>query len=432
MAFEVVMPRLGWNMEQGAVVGWRKKDGDSVTAGEILFEVESDKAVQEVEALESGLLRIPPQSPPLGTQVPVGTLLAWLVKPGEDMPSSDAAALAVAPAAAGMAPAAKTSGSASSLPAAPSAGAHAAETPHPPTGKRIRISPRARRAASQLGVDWTLLSGSGSSGRILERDVQQAAAAGTGAPATAARAVRAHEAVTAAGTPSLDVLPISSVRRLTAERMSAGAHTTAPVTLTTEADATDLVRLRSQLKGEGARPAPSYNDLLTKLAADALVDHPELNARFEGDSIVQSASVNVAIAVDTERGLLAPVVRDVQSKSLRQVARETADLIERARGGRIRPEELRGGTFTITNLGMYEIDAFTPIINLPECAILGVGRIVAKQVVTDAEAGTVAIRHMVVLSLTFDHRLVDGAPAARFLQRIKRNIEMPYLWLAGS
>jgi pyruvate dehydrogenase E2 component (dihydrolipoamide acetyltransferase) len=410
MAFEVVMPRLGWNMEEGAVVGWRKKDGDPVTAGEILFEVESDKAVQEVEALESGLLRIPPESPPLGTHVPVGTVIAWLVKPGEKMPSG------APPTAAGIVP----------------AGSRAAEAPRPPEGKRIRISPRARRAASALGVDWALLSGSGSSGRILERDVRQAAAAGTGVPAAAARVVRAHEALPAPVTPSQDVLPISSVRRLTAERMSAGAHTTAPVTLTTEADATDLVRLRGRLKGDGGQPAPSYNDLLAKLAADALVDHPELNARFEGDSIVQSTTVNVAIAVDTERGLLAPVVRDVQAKSLRRVARETADLIERARAGRIRPEELRGGTFTITNLGMYEIDAFTPIINLPECAILGVGRIVAKQVVTDSEAGRLAIRHMVVLSLTFDHRLVDGAPAARFLQKIKRNIDKPYLWLAGK
>jgi pyruvate dehydrogenase E2 component (dihydrolipoamide acetyltransferase) len=436
MAFDIVMPRLGWNMEEGAVVGWRKKDGDPVTAGEILFEVESDKAVQEVEALESGLLRIPPESPPLGTQVPVGTLLAWLVKPGEEMSSGAAAAPAVAPAAAGMAPAASqaatTSGSPPSLPAATPAGAQAAVTPHPPTGKRIRISPRARRAASELGVDWALLSGSGSSGRILERDVRQAAAAGKSAHVASAQAARTPAAPAVAGGPSGVVMPISPVRRLTAERMSAGAHTTAPVTLTTEADATELVRLRGHLKSDGTQAVPSYNDFFTTLAAHALLDHPQLNARFEGDSIVQSATVNIGIAVDTERGLMAPVVRDVQAKSLRQVARESADLIARARSGRLRPDELRGSTFTLTNLGMFEIDAFTPIINLPECAILGVGRIVAKQVVTDAEAGQLAIRHMVVLSLTFDHRLVDGAPAARFLQKIKQYVEQPYLWLAGK
>jgi pyruvate dehydrogenase E2 component (dihydrolipoamide acetyltransferase) len=156
-----------------------------------------------------------------------------------------------------------------------------------------------------------------------------------------------------------------------------------------------------------------------------------INARFEGDTIVQSATANIGIAVDTERGLLVPVLRDVQTKSLRQVARESASLIEKARTGHISPDDLRGGTFTITNLGMYEIDAFTPIINLPECAILGVGRIIPKQVVVDAEAERVAIRHMMFLSLTFDHRLVDGAPAARFLQRVKQFVERPYLWLVG-
>ncbi len=424
MAFDVVMPRLGWNMEEGAVVGWRRKDGDPVTAGEILFEVETDKAVQEVEAAESGTLRLPPESPPLGKHVPVGTLLAWLLKPGEVMPAKATPAPA--------APETSTAAPPRSSPAVTTAGPAVSGTGpqfRPAEGKRIRVSPRARRVASELGVDWTLLSGTGSSGRILERDVRRAAASRTHGPAAVAGSDRVAPG---AAMPSGDVLPISTARRLTAERMSAAAHTAAAVTLTTEADATDLVRLRGQLKGDGAQPAPSYSDLFAKLSADALVHHRELNARFEGDSIVQSSTVNVAIAVDSARGLLAPVVRDVQSKTLRQVARETADLVERARAGRIRPEELRGATFTVTNLGMYEIDSFTPIINLPECAILGVGRIVAKQVVTDADAGLLSIRRMVVLSLTFDHRLVDGAPAARLLQKIKSNVEKPYLWLAGS
>ena len=234
------------------------------------------------------------------------------------------------------------------------------------------------------------------------------------------------------------VLPITTVRRTIADRMAASAHTVAPVTLTTEADATELVRLRRQLKDDtvgaglaSAQPVPSYNDLLAKLAAQALLEHPMVNARFEGDSILQSATANIGVAVDTDRGLLVPVLRDVQTKSLRQIARESAALIEKARTGRITVDELQGGTFTITNLGMYEIDAFTPIINLPECAILGVGRIVPKQVVVDAEAERVAIRQMLFLSLTFDHRLVDGAPAARFLQRVKQFVEKPYLWLVG-
>jgi pyruvate dehydrogenase E2 component (dihydrolipoamide acetyltransferase) len=227
------------------------------------------------------------------------------------------------------------------------------------------------------------------------------------------------------------VLPISTVRRTIADRMATSAHTVAPVTLTTEADATELVRLRKQLKDDGSQPAPSYNDLMARLVAQALLEHPMVNARFDGDTIVQAATANIGVAVDTDRGLLVPVLRDVQTKTLRQIARESAALVERARTGRISPDDLHGGTFTITNLGMYEIDAFTPIINLPECAILGVGRIVPKQVVVDAEAERVAIRQMAFLSLTFDHRLVDGAPAARFLQRVKQYVEKPYLWLVG-
>lgn len=176
---------------------------------------------------------------------------------------------------------------------------------------------------------------------------------------------------------------------------------------------------------------PSYTDLLAKVVAQTLLEYPQINARFEGNSIVQPAAVSIGIAVDTDRGLLVPVVRNVQAKSLRQIAQESAALIERARNGQATADEMSGGTFTITNLGMFEIDAFTPIINLPECAVLGVGRIVPRQIVVDVEAERVAIRHMMVLSLTFDHRLVDGAPAARFLQRLKQYVEKPYLWLVN-
>ena len=227
---------------------------------------------------------------------------------------------------------------------------------------------------------------------------------------------------------------MSSVRRLTAERMLAGAHQAAPVTLTTEADATELVRLRAQLKGDAqaaSQPVPTYTDLIAKLAAHALLEHPALNARLDGETIIQSSAVHIGLAVDTDRGLLVPVVREVQAKGLRQIARETAALAERARGGRLSAAELHGSTFTLTNLGMYEIDAFTPIINLPECAILGLGRIQARPVVVDAAAERVTVRQMIFLSLTFDHRLVDGAPAARCLQRIKHLVEQPYLWLVS-
>jgi len=465
MAFEVVMPRLGWNMEEGALAAWRKQDGETVESGEILFEVESDKAVQEVEALDSGILRIPPDSPLPGQQVPVGTLLAYLVKPGEALPFTASAVVTPAP----------TSSSVSASAVQTLTPQAAADVPQRLNRNQPAVSPRAARVASELGVDWTVLKGSGRTGRIVERDVRQAAAAlatagaaiGVRASPVARRAAKelgvdlerlaaqlpdkrieradveaaaqkaaqaapaaaAPLAPVSAGMPSGAVLPITQVRRVTAERMAASAHTVAPVTLTAEVDATELVRLRKQLKEDQSQVTLTYNDLLAKLVAQALTEHPQVNARFEGDSIMQAATVNMGIAVDTERGLLVPVVRDAQSKSLRQIARESADLIERARSGRISTDELRGGTFTITNLGMFEIDAFTPIINLPECAILGVGRIVPKQVVADLDAERVAIRHMMFLSLTFDHRLVDGAPAARFLQRVKQYVEKPYLWL---
>jgi pyruvate dehydrogenase E2 component (dihydrolipoamide acetyltransferase) len=474
MPFEVVMPRLGWNMETGRLGEWLKKEGEHVEAGELLFTVESDKAVQEVEALESGTLRIPADAPPPGEEVAVGTLLGYLLAEGEQPPFA-----APAPAAGGPAPAEPAS-----LPAT-TEGQAAEQRPGRRTGEPT-ISPRARRVARELNVTWSGLKGSGRTGRIVERDVRQAAgaqrfaerisplarrraselgmdidrlaaqmpgkrieradveaaavAAATPAPgvmpALASAAPSSPPATPAqAGAPALaagTVLSISPMRRTIAERMAASAHTVAPVTLTSEADATELVRLRKQLKSDGLQPVPSYNDLLAKLSAQALLEYPAVNARFEGEnSIVQAATANIGIAVDTERGLLVPVLRDVQVKNLRQIARESLALIERTRAGRAGADDLRGGTFTITNLGMFEIDAFTPIINLPECAVLGVGRIVPKQVVVDVDAERVAIRHMMFLSLTFDHRLVDGAPAARFLQRVKQYIEKPYLWLVG-
>jgi pyruvate dehydrogenase E2 component (dihydrolipoamide acetyltransferase) len=484
MPFEVVFPRLGWNMETGTLVEWKKQEGDKVQEGDILFIAGGDKAEQEVEALESGTLHILPGTPAPGIEMPVGTVLGYLLKPGEVAPEAGggqpAQALA-APIAEALASPATTA-----APAAPGGASGAVVVT--PSGRRPNSTPRARRVAGELGVDWRRLQGTGRAGRIRERDVRAVAAAQptalmpVGGAAAASRvsplarrvaqelgvdvdalaaqmpgrwieredveAAARGRAVAPAAPPSVPaqpvpptpeprapselpgvMLPITTVRRTIADRMAASAQTTAPVTLTTEADATELVRLREQFKSDTSQPAPSYTDLLARLAGQALVEHPAVNARFEGDGILQAAAVNIGLAVDTDRGLLVPVLRDVQTKTVRQIAREAAALIERTRAGRIGPDDLRGGTFTITNLGMFEIDAFTPIINLPECAILGVGRIVPKQVVVDVAAERVAIRHMVFLSLTFDHRLVDGAPAARFLQRIKQYVEKPYLWV---
>ncbi|MGC8825920.1 MAG: 2-oxo acid dehydrogenase subunit E2, partial [Anaerolineae bacterium] len=212
-------------------------------------------------------------------------------------------------------------------------------------------------------------------------------------------------------------------------RMSASAHTTAAVTLFTEVDASALVQLRESFKQSplAGGLVPGYNEILVLIVARALQEHPNMNARLVENRIEQLAAINIGVAVDTERGLLVPVIRDAASKRLRDIVAEFRTLVERARAGQSLPDDLTGGTFTITNLGMYEIDGFTPIINLPECAILGVGRIVEKPVAVN---GQVVIRPRMVLSLTFDHRINDGAPAARFLQRIKQFIERPYLLLA--
>jgi pyruvate dehydrogenase E2 component (dihydrolipoamide acetyltransferase) len=413
MAYEVKLPRLGWDMEDGSLAAWLKQDGEFVTAGEFLFSIEGDKAVQEIEALDSGFLYIPPASPKMGEKVPVGTLLGYLVPEEEKasfhIPGNSAPEEPVSPEPQAVAPVQETQ--------ILSEGAK----PDNRTGQRIYISPYARRLAQSLGVEWQKVQGSGFRGRIMAKDVESA--------------VRIQEpAKPAAPAPQIVRIPMPSMRKKIAEHMAASAHTTAPVTLTCEVDATEIVALRKTLKEDftaSGLPVPSYNDLLAKLSAQALLEHPMMNARLDGNEIVQSPTVNIAIAVDTERGLIVPVLRDVQTKGLRQIARETTAMIEKTRTGAISYDDLQGATFTITNLGMFEIDAFTPIIDMPQCAILGVGRIIPKQVVVDVESAQVAIRHMMFLSLTFDHRLVDGAQAARFLQRVKRFIDKPYLWLAG-
>lgn len=421
MAIEVVMPRLGWNMEAGTVVEWLKHDGDPVKAGEYLFLVESDKATTEVESLDAGILRIPGNALRVGEELPVGTVLAYLMQDGENVPAGKSAVSSRQSAANGVVGAVLE-------PPSPQHSARPADgTQHSPSPA---ASPRAMRIAGELGVDWTTLTGTGGDGRIVERDVR--AAFEQMIPAAAAPA--APTAASAQSIPAANVVaaPLSQMRRIIGERMAQSAHTVAPVTLTTQADATALVRLRSEIAGVlagGDASAPSYNDLFARLVAVALQEFPDLNASLVDGGIVRHDAVHIGIAVDTERGLLVPVIRDAHAKSLQTIALESARLIEQTRAGKASLDDLKGGTFTITNLGMYGIDAFTPIINLPECAILGIGRIVARPVVVDEETEAIAVRKMVALSLTFDHRVVDGAPAARFLKRITQFIEQPLVWL---
>jgi len=389
MAYQILMPRLGWNMEEGTLVEWLKQDGERVQTGDLVCVIEGDKATNEVESFESGVLRIPPSAPSPGTTVPVGTLLGFVV-PDAELATFD---FSVAPPPVSVVEASVETAQTSS--------------PSTPSGRGRRngptISPRARRAAAALDVDWQKVAGSGLTGRIVERDIQAAAARRT----TTAEAI-----------------PMGGMRKAISDHLTAAVRTVAPVTLTTETDATRLSGLRERLK-QTLTPAPAYHDLIVMAVAQALIEHPALNASLRDDRIVRHGVVNIGLAVDTEHGLVAPAVRDVAGKTLAELTQATARLVEDAHEGRLSHEQLQDGTFTVTNLGMYEIDFFTPIINLPQCAILGVGRIVPKVVVIDEATATTGIRRMMTLSLTFDHRIVDGAPAARFLQAVKRRIENP-------
>jgi len=380
MPIEITVPRLGWSMEEGTFAGWLKRNGEQVSAGEPLFAMESDKVTMDVESLDNGILYLPAGAPESGATVVVGQRLGFLLAPGEPAPETTNAE---APAA-DSPPESVVSMQSTSI------------TAHAPTrGGRTPVTPRARRIAAELGVDTALLQGSGRGGRIREVDVR---AAGSRLAAEAGSA------------------PVTALRRTIARRMMESRQNTAPVTLTSRADATALVALRNRWKlAPGAGPVPSYTDILAKLVAIVLESHPALGGL--------SGKAHIGIAVDTQDGLLVPVLRDVAASSLADLARRSRELIDAARARRLRAEDLARGTFSITNLGGFGIDAFTPIINFPEAAVLGVGAIRKEPVVL--ESGELAVREQMTLSLTFDHRVVDGAPAARFLQALVQLIEVP-------
>ncbi len=409
MPISITIPRLGWNMEEGIFSGWLHADGTAIRAGDMLFTLESEKATEEVETLDGGTLRIPPDGPKVGDTLPVGAVIGYLLEAGEAAPWESKA-----PASSPAKPAPAAPAKDPSVPQRPSASPSASSTA---VLDAPAVSPRAKRTAGELGVDWTKLEGTGSTGRIRERDVRAAASSSPVANAPA---------VIPSGSEELQ--PISVMRRTIADRMLASHLAAAPVTLTTTADATNLVGLRTQFKnaGDAAGAVPSFTDILVKLSALALTRNPHMTGQWTEAGIRQPSGIHVGIAVDTEAGLLVPVVRDVPSLGLRQLAARSRDLIARARIRRLTTDEMQGGVFTVTNLGGFGIDAFTPILNSPECAILGVGRIERRAMV---RGESIVPCDQVTLSLTFDHRVVDGAPAARFLQSLVAMIENPSPWL---
>ena len=447
MAQEIIIPRLGWSMEEGTFVAWLKIEGDFVKRGDALFELEGEKATQEIEAVDEGVLRIPLTGPKPGSIHKVGAIIGYLVGANDSIP-----ALAN--------PSQQTNievvNEADSVVASPSVRQLARKvgiqlSQVKGTGPRGRIlqedvhqakvifsenaqepvisnvskmssqqvaSPRARRLANNLGINWKLLIGSGAGGRIRECDVK---AASTNLPS----------AITSAG--KAQRIPISKKRRLIAQRLVASRQLTVPVTLTTKANATNLVNLRNQFKStNGTHPIPSFQDIITKLVAEVLKQHMFLAGRWDEDAIVLPAhhELDIGMAVDTEDGLLVPVIRNVAGLTLRDVAVQSKSLVQQAREGKITAAQMQGGVFTITNLGAFGIDSFTPVINYPEAAILGLGAIRKEPVFLDD--GQVVAQLQLALSLTFDHRIVDGAPAARFLQSLVSAIANPSAFLLGA
>ena len=413
MAIEVRMPKFGLTMQEGTVQRFFKAVGDQLSEGEPLYEVETEKVLYEVEAPGSGVLALTMAE--TEAVVPCGELVAVIAEAGEAVEEVLARyGRAAVSQAAGAAPKPASAAGAAVSPA--SAGA---ATAAPAEGGRRPVSPVARKLAAELNVDLDKVAGTGPGGRITREDVERAAAgaaAGAAAPAAAARPTPvAPRPVAEAAAPHPATVPFRGMRKVIAERMHQSLQQAAQLTITSEADVTPAVEFRTRVSKETEF---TYTDLMIQAVARALKRHPRVNARLTEAGIALLEEIHVGMAVALEEGLIVPVIRDADRKTVAQIAAETKVLGEKARTGQLKLEDVSGGTFTVTNLGTYGVNAFTPIINLGEIAILGVGRIVEKPAIY---RGEIARRSMMTLSLTFDHRLIDGAPAAAFLQTVIAN-----------
>lgn len=407
MAISVIMPALEMAQETGKVISWKKKEGERVSKGEILLEVETDKAVVEIESTGDGILAgVKAQA---GAVVPVGQNIAWLVQPGEKPPADTGAPVATG----------RTGGS---VAAAQAASAPAASAPAAAPGD-IQISPKARRLAKELGVDLTKVRGSGSGGEILASDIEAAAKGGAAsAPAAAAPARAAASAAIPAGgkteTPGV-------IGRLMAERTTQSWTTAPHFFVTREVDASAMVALREKLvpvieKSHNVKV--TQTDLMVALVARTLAKHPRINCSWTPEGIKIHGDVNIGIAMAVEEGVVTAVIPKANVTGLGEIAVQRRDLTERARAGRLRPADISGATFTISNLGMYQVDSFTAIIVPPQAAILAVGAIADRVVPID---GNIGIRPMVSVTISCDHRVADGARGAAFLSDLAAAIREP-------
>lgn len=453
MAVELRMLQMDQTMTKGKIGKWLVKEGDTVTEGQPLLEIETDKVVHEQESPADGIIaQILPEE---GSDVPVNALLAIIAAPGEEVERVEADIVDIPqqseePKQTTAKPSTpsrtqtKSTPASSPIKASPAAKELAdklsidliqvkasgpggrilesdvhryIETRGPTTTEsaRLKASPLARRLAKEFGLDLTSIAGSGPDGRIVRDDVMQSVD-------------EIPPQVFQTEPTASEVIELSGIRKIIAERMTMSLQTNASVTLHTEVDATALVELRNVFNEELQKREESltYTDLLVKIVAITLREHPRLNATLTDEGIQLLADINIGVAVALEDGLVVPVVRNVDKIGLSEISEKVKVLAEKARSNQLTPGELQGGTFTITNLGNYGIDAFTPIINPPETGILGVGRIIKKPTVHNDE---IVIRNMLSLSLTFDHRVVDGAPAAQFLQTVAQYIQNPYLML---
>jgi len=432
MATKIIMPKLGMEMAEGVVAKWLKHDGDPVNQGEEIAVIMSKKITYKLTAPESGILRIVVREKETR---PINTILAFITAPSEPVPAVEGAVPAT-------------------VEAAVTTAEPAPAVPAPAKTGFVPASPAARRLAKEKGVDLAQVQGTGADGMVTEADVmrfvEESARAAEVLATSAARklaeqrglklaeipgtglggriteqdvlAFEAQAQVPAPAAPpgAARVIPFVGMRQAIAEHMVESLHSMAQLTMMMEVDVTELVKLREQIKADFE---VTYTDLLVKAVARVLRGHPILNATLVGDEIHQLESIHIGVAVALPDGLIVPVVRDADKRTVQEIAQEVRRLAQGARDGTLSVDEVTGSTFTITNLGAYGVDGFTPIINAPEAAILGVGRIVERVVLHDDQ---IARRKMMVLSLTVDHRLVDGAPGAEFMRSLKELLENPY------
>jgi len=446
---KVVLAKLSPTMEEGTIVKWSKKEGDTIKVGDVLAEIETDKANMEMEALAAGVLR--KVLVPAGGKAPVGALIGVIANPDEDISAmlasaggGAAAKPAAAPAAAPAAPPAAPA-PAAAAPAAPPSPPQASPQPAPPQpaqaappqpapaaapagegeGGRVKASPLARSMAAQQNIPLGSIAGSGPGGRIIKRDIEAwsaggAPAAGGQAPAAPAPA-RAAAPAAPAITPGQEIA-VSSMRKAIAKRLSESMFGAPHFYVTVEIDMDAAVALREQLlKGENVKV--SFNDLVIKACAKALTRFPMINSSWGGDKITTRADVHVGVAVAIPDGLITPVIRNADRKALTEISREVKELAGRAKEKKLKPEEFMGSTFTISNLGMLDVTSFTAIINPPESAILAVGAV--RKVPVVAGDDSIRVGHRMQVTLSSDHRVVDGALAAQFLGDVRRLLENP-------